>query len=62
MNTESSIKQCDQCKAALTEGYCEITTALEEKRVRLCFSCAREEMALKRALEEDDRLRDGGEA
>jgi hypothetical protein len=48
------IQQCEICSAALTDGYCEMRTALTEERLRLCFNCAREEFTIKRLLEEDD--------
>ena len=55
----NKIPQCEQCRAALVDGYAEVTTALEEKRMRLCFSCAIEDMRIKRALHADDLLAAG---
>ena len=56
MNDTDKIPQCESegCNHVLIEGYCEMGTVLEERRMRLCFSCARQELALKRFLEEDD--------
>jgi len=59
MNDTGKIPQCDRCSAALLEGYCEMVTALTEERQKLCFSCARLEMKLKRALDEDDADQQG---
>ena len=56
MNDTDKIPQCENpgCHTALFDGYCEMVTALEEKRLKLCFSCARDQLGLKRLLEEDD--------
>lgn len=53
------IPQCEQCSAALLDGYAEVTMSLTGERKRLCWTCARSEHAIARALEQDDLLRQG---
>jgi hypothetical protein len=52
---ENKIQQCEQCSAALVDGYCEMRTA-DGMRLRLCFACSRKELIKKREQELSDTV------
>lgn len=51
----SKIPQCEQCQAALIEGYAEMKTALTGERKQLCFACAVQQFRIRRSTENADK-------